>query len=359
MDFTLDKRRAAKSIAALDEKRRLFDILPTDPLHLEWLRRRAWVRTIHGSTRIEGNTLSDLEVDELLSGASGLNLPRRDALEILGARDALSFVDEIASDTTIAPDEPVIREIHKRVLYEQSPLLTPGEYRRGENRVARTGGEPIFSTPPSGDVGELMRSFGKWLAGPASKLSPPVAAALAHLELVAIHPFNDGNGRSARALSRLLLLRGGYALNGLVSLDAYLDQNRDPYFTAITAALGKSYTPPYDATPFVVFFVDSITKAADHVLGRMRDVAEAMVVVRSEIAGGTLPPAMINGLAYAVINRSIRPADYIRITGRHKNTATKDLRIAQERGFLVASGQTRRKVFLLGSKLAIGAGRPT
>lgn len=59
-----------------------------------------------------------------------------------------------------------------------------------------------------------------------------------------------------------------------------------------------------------------------------------------------------------VINRSIRPADYIRITGRHKNSATKDLRIAQERGFLVASGQTRRKVFLLGTKLAVGAGRP-
>jgi Fic family protein len=298
-------------------------------------------------------------VDELLSGASAANLPRRDALEILGTREALSLVDEIAPDPTIPPGESVIREIHRRVLAGQVSLLTPGEYRRGENRVATPDGEVIFATPPSGDVGDLMRSFGRWLTGPASKLSPPVAAALAHLELVAIHPFNDGNGRSARALSRLFLLRGGYALNGLVSLDAYLDQNRDPYFHSITAAVGKAYEPPYVATPFVVFFIDSITKAADHVLGRIRDVGEAMVLVRREIADGGLPPAMIDGLAYAVINRSIRPADYIRITGRSKNTATRDLRIAEQRGFLLSSGQTRRKVFLLGPNLAIGVGRPT
>lgn len=359
MDYRLDARRVARIVTALDERRRLFDNLPTDPQHLEWLRHRAWVRTIHGSTRIEGNTLSDIEVDELLSGAAGVGLPRKDALEILGAREALTFVDEIAPDRTILPGEPVIREIHRRVLDGQVSLLTPGEYRRGENRITKPGGETIFTTPPSGDVADLMRSFGTWLTGPATRLSPPVAGALAHLELVAIHPFNDGNGRSARAIGRLLLLRGGYALNGLVSLDAYLDQNREPYFAAITAAIGRSYAPPYDATPFVVFFIDSITKAADHVLGRIREVGETMVAVRRAIAEGALPPAMIDGLAYAVINRSIRPADYIRITGRHPNTATRDLKVAEERGFLVSTGQTRKKVFLLGPRLVSGVVRPT
>ena len=359
VNYHLDSGRASSVNATLDERRRLFANLPLDPLYLEWLRRRAWVRTIHGTTRIEGNTLSDIEVDELLSGAAGINLPRRDALEILGTREALSFVDEIAPDQSIVSGEPVIREIHRRVLAGQSPLLAPGEYRRGENRVAKPGGETVFTTPPSGDVGELMRTFGRWLSGPAIKLPPPTAAALAHLELVAIHPFNDGNGRTARALGRLFLMRGGYALDGLVSLDAYLDQNRDPYFAAITAAIGRSYAPPYDATPFVTFFIESITEAADHVLGRIRELGEAMVLVRGEISNRSLPPAMINGLAYAVINRSIRPADYMRVTGRSKNSATRDLRIAEERGFLVSSGQTRTKVFLLGSRLTTGVVRPT
>lgn len=357
MDYRVDKRAIRRAIAALDERRRLFENLPTDPQYLDWLRRRAWIRTIHGSTRIEGNTLTDIEVDELLSGAGGADLPRKDALEVLGTRAALAFVDEVAPDREIVPDEPVIREIHRRVLEGQSPLLTPGEYRRGENRVGR-GTEIVFATPPSGDVTDLMHRFGAWLRGPALKIESPAVAALAHLELVAIHPFNDGNGRTARGLARLFLLRGGYALGGLVSLDAYLDQNREPYFAAITAAIGRSYSPPYDATPFVVFFVESITNAADHVLGRLREVGEAMVTVRRSIADGQLAPAMINGLAYAVINRSIRPADYVRITGRHPNTATRDLRGAEESGFLVATGQTRKRIFLLGPRLSSAATRP-
>jgi Fic family protein len=357
VEYRVDRKAIRRAVATLDERRRLFENLPTDPQYLDWLRHRAWIRTIHGSTRIEGNTLTDIEVDELVSGIGGADLPRKDALEILGTRAALAFVDDIADDPEILPDEPVIREIHRRVLDGQSSLLTPGEYRRGENRVGR-GTEIIFSTPPSGDVQDLMHQFGSWLRGPAASMEAPAAAALAHLELVAIHPFNDGNGRTARGLARLLLLRGGYALNGLVSLDAYLDQNREPYFAAITAAIGRSYSPPYDATPFVLFFIDSITNAADHVLGRLREVGEAMVTVRQSIAVGQLAPAMINGLAYAVINRSIRPADYVRITGRHPNTATRDLRGAAKSGFLVATGQTRKRIFLLGPSLTTASVRP-
>jgi cell filamentation protein, protein adenylyltransferase len=359
VNYRLDKKRSAAAMATLDERRRLFDNLPVDPLHLDWLRRRAWIRTIHGTTRIEGNTLSDIEVDELLTGAAGTRLPRKDALEILGSRAALSFVDELAGDPDILPGEHVVREIHRRVLDGQSPLLTPGEYRRGENRVGRRNGEVIFTTPPSGDLGALMRAFGKWLSGPATRIQPPIAAALAHLELVAIHPFNDGNGRTARALGRLFLVRGGYALGGLVSLDAYLDQDRDPYFAAISTTIGRSYEPPYDATPFVSYFIDGITRSADHVLGRIRELGAAMILIRQEIASGELPPAMITGLGYAVINRSIRPADYMRVTGRSKNSATRDLRTAEARGFLVSSGQTRTKVFLVGPRLATAVIRPT
>lgn len=144
MRYRLDQRAVRRAIAALDERRRLFDNLPTDPQHLEWLRRRAWIRTIHGSTRIEGNTLTDLEVDELLSGVGGADLPRKDALEILGTRAALDFVDGIATDREILPDEPVIRELNRRVLDGQSSLLTPGEYRRArtESGAARRSSSP-------------------------------------------------------------------------------------------------------------------------------------------------------------------------------------------------------------------------
>jgi Fic family protein len=337
-------------LGEVDLKCAIFENLPLDPLHREWIRRRAWVRTVHGTTRIEGNTLSDLEVEQLLDGRASRSLPRKDALEVLGSRSALAFVDEIAGDGSIPVDQAVIREIHRRVLDGQSALLTPGEYRRGENRVGGPDGEIIFTTPPSGDVPELMRALSAWLAVDTS-MAAPIRAALAHLEFVAIHPFNDGNGRTARALSRLLLVRGGYALDGLVSLDAWLDLRRTEYFAAIRASTGQSYEPGYAATPFASFFLRAIAGAADHLLARLRGLGQVQIRVRRDVAEGRLAPMMLDGLVYAWINRSLRPADYQRVTGRGPAPASRDLATAERLGYIIGNGAASARWYRLGPKL--------
>lgn len=350
MRYRLRSRSLAKPLAELDQRRWLFENLPIDPTHAEWLRQRAWVRTIHGTARIEGNTASDVEVETLLRGEGSTKISNKEAREIIGTREALTFADEQAN-ANVVPDEAVIRELHRRVLWNQSPLLTPGEYRRGENRVVDADGNLVFQTPPSGDVPELMRDFAAWLGKTADRHSPPVVAALAHLELVAIHPFNDGNGRTARAVARLILVRHGYALNGLVSLDAQLDLDRSAYFAAIRQAIGQGYQPNHDATPFALYFVRSITRSADHVLARLRGLGEIMVEIRRAISGGTIPPAMIDGLAFAWVNRHVRAGDYIRLTGRSPQATTRDLTAAVEGGWLRATGEKRGRYYVLGPRL--------
>jgi Fic family protein len=348
--YDLRPRPLERSLSELDRRRWLFDSLPLDPTHAAWLRRRAWVRTIHGTTRIEGNTLSDVEVEALLAGEGTSRLGEREAREIIGTREALSLADEIAGQP-VAIDEAVVREIHRRVLWNQSPLLTPGEYRRGESRVVDGVGVPVFRAPPSGDVPELMRGLASWLADAATSHPPPVVAALAHLELVAVHPFNDGNGRTARAVSRLILARHGFVLGGLVSLDAQLDLDRSAYFAAIRGSAGREYAPGYDATPFVLYFVDSLVAAADHVLARIRGLGEVMVGIRRAIVDRSLPPAMIDGLAFAWVNRHVRAGDYIGLTGRSSQTATRDLARAVEGGWLVPTGEKRGRYYVLGPRL--------
>lgn len=232
-----------------------------------------------------------------------------------------------------------------------SPLLTPGEYRRGENRVVDVDGAQVFSTPPSGDVPDLMRQLGAWLTTASDRHAPPVVAALAHLGLVAIHPFADGNGRTARALARLVLLQHGYALDGLVSLDAQLDLDRSAYFRAIREAIGRDYVPGYDATSFARYFVESITRAADFVLARLRGLGEVMIEVRRAVAEGSLPSPMLDGLAFAWVNRHIRAGDYVRLTGRSPQSTTRDLAIAVSTGWLLATGEKRGRYYVLGSRL--------
>lgn len=351
MDYRLDSDVVTPQFNALDRRRWLFANLPIDPVHLEWFRHRAWVRTVHGTTKIEGNALNDIEVEELLGGRTP-RVSRREALEILGAREAIAFVDDIAARTDVPIDEAVVREIHRRVLADIDVLLTPGEYRRGENRVIDPFGQTIFTTPPSGDVHELMRAFGIWLREGAGDLPAPVAAAVAHLEFVAIHPFNDGNGRTARALGRLLLARGDLGFGGLVSLDGQLDHERSTYFAAIAATTGRRYEPAYDATPFVDYFVGAIVRATDHALARLHGLGQVLLAVRRPIIAGEIPAPMLDGLAYAWINRSIRPADYARITGRSAAAATRDLSLVARLGYLQARGATRTRRYLIGPALA-------
>lgn len=351
MDYRLDASALSASLEALERRRWLFENLPVDPVHADWFRHRAWIRTIHGTTRIEGNTLNDLEVEEALTESTA-RFSRQDSLEVLGSRAALEFVDEIAPDHEILADEGVIREIHRRVLGDIDPILTPGLYRRGENRVTDGAGQIIFTTPPAGDVPDLMREFGLWLRKEAEiDLPAPARAALAHLEFVAIHPFYDGNGRTSRALARLLLNRHGYALDGLVSMDGYLDLHRTKYFAAIAKATRREYRPGYDATPFVTFFLGALVGAADHTLTRLRGLGDVMIAIRRDVTSGTLPPPLLDGLAYAWINHSIRPADYIRITGRAKQSASRDLAIAERAGYLAGRGESRRRRYVVGPEL--------
>ncbi|MGH2451424.1 MAG: Fic family protein [Candidatus Limnocylindria bacterium] len=349
MEYQLDRQTIAEQVVALEDLQWLFVNLGLDPRYRDWFRHRAWVRTIHGTTRIEGNSLSDLEVEELLERSPATR--QKDALEVLAAREALAFVDEVAPDPGLVVDERVIREIHKWVLDDIDPPLRPGEFRTGENRVADAEGNTIFATALAGDVPDVMHRLGQWLREGAGGEHPTAAAALAHLELVAIHPFYDGNGRSARALSRLLLVHHGFALDGLVSLDAYLDLQRRAYFEAIRASLGRRYTRGYDATPFVAYLLGAIAGAAEHVLSRVKGVTELLRVLRESVARTELLPQLTDALVYAWINGSIRPSDYRTITGRTGPSATRDLAQAVRSGYLVATGETSSRRYAAGPKL--------
>lgn len=349
MEYRLDKHITAGPLDKLEDLQWLFANLGLDPRYRDWFRHRAWVRTIHGTTRIEGNSLNDLEVEELLEKLPATRT--KDALEVLATRTALAFVDEVATDPTLHVDERMIREIHKRVMADIDPMLRPGEFRTGENRVGDAEGNVLITTALSGDVPDLMHRFGTWLRDGAGAEHPVVAAALAHLELVAIHPFYDGNGRTARALSRLLLVQHGFALDGLVSLDAYLDLQRRDYFAAIRASLGSSYTRGYDATPFVRYYLDAIRGAAEHVLSRVKGTTQLLRVLRAAVASGELAPQLTDPLVYAWINGSIRPTDYRAITGRTAPSATRDLAQALRAGYLTVSGETKSRRYSAGAKL--------
>lgn len=154
------------------------------------------------SNAIEGNTLTLRETAELIEhGITVGGKPLHDHLEAIDHYNAVLWMRELAAKAARV-DENVVRELHRRIVARSQPEIG-GIYSTLPRRIA---GSPVVF-PNAAKIPQLMKGFGEWLA----KAEPEPAISFdAHFRLVAIHPFGDGNGRTARLLMNLLLLRGGY-----------------------------------------------------------------------------------------------------------------------------------------------------
>lgn len=181
---------------------------------------RALLLEAHHTTHIEGTQLTLEQSEKLLAGKQVHGVSRDDRLELLNYREAFELVARyILSDSPIT--ETLIREIHRLlVVGVRGGEARPGEYRRVQNLVANTEtGRIIYTPPPADDVPELMRQLVEWL-NTETDVPPVLMSGLAQFQLVHIHPFIDGNGRTSRLLSTLCLYCTGwleYYCHGLAS----------------------------------------------------------------------------------------------------------------------------------------------
>ena len=211
------------------------------------LRRAVLAQSVHYSTRLEGNTLTLDQVQAVLGGQQ-VQAPPDHVREVENYRDAMAFVQSM----TIGRDPPItdetIRTIHFLVTKNLSESYAPGRYRTEQNFVVdQTRNMRVFFPPPPEEVPTLMAEYVAWLNS-RQEYPAPIRAALAHLNLVAIHPFLDGNGRTARVLESLVMYAGGFKAEELVSLEAHYGQDNQAYYRVLRESLGPHYSPPQDVT---------------------------------------------------------------------------------------------------------------
>ena len=193
-------------LARLEEKKAQLDGLrPLPPAALRRLNEQLTVEWIYNSNAIEGSTLTLQETRLILeTGMTIGGKSLREHFEVINHQEAIKYVESLVSeDSPITPFH--VRQIHKLVLSRIDDEDT-GRYRELPVRIAGTEHRP----PEPWQVPSLMAKWGDWLNGPALSLHPIERAALAHHRLAAIHPFIDGNGRIARLVMNLLLMREGY-----------------------------------------------------------------------------------------------------------------------------------------------------
>lgn len=231
------------------------------------LRRQAIIRMTHSSTAIEGNILNVRDVEAILNKQK-IDAPARDIHEVNNYLKALKYIETVVKKKK-SISRNVILIIHRLVTTHTLPIESSGKYRKRMVYVVRRHGdgrqEVMYTAPAATKVLPLMDDLIQWIQGSArGNINPVIAAGIVHQEIAAIHPFADGNGRTARALATLLLYQRGYDFRRLFVLEDYYNNDRPGYYAAIN--IGKDYaTRRQDFTPWLEYFVNGFKKEINQV----------------------------------------------------------------------------------------------
>lgn len=282
----------------------------------------------YASTSIEGNPLPLTDVKRLLKN-SPAEL-RRSEREVVNYNGVLTWLSE---EKATPLDVPLLLRIHAGVMDGLLPLHQTGSFRR-EPVVIRDprSGEIVFLPPDHGDVPRLVEELITFTRVNAN-LDPLLLAGLFHKQLVIIHPFMDGNGRTTRLATSHLLNGLGLRLASLFSFENYYNQNVSRYFRQV-GAFGNYYdlAGALDFTPWLEYFAEGI-------LDELQRVAKAL-------AGRRTPATSLKAHHLAILNHIdahgyITDADYARLTERAKATRTLDFNYLIEMGLIVRLGRGR------------------
>ena len=330
--------RIQNALEDIDRQRWLVENMLLMPRHEAWMHREVRVRRAAGTTAIEGGGLSEAEVRKVLAKATPGRMSEDERANI-NADKAYEFIDFLSDDPEIHPDELAIRELHRYFMAGSPEVLTPGTYRKGRNKIGD------FVPPDQGDVPSLMRSFALWLRESDPQTHPIVKAGIAHIHLVAIHPFWDGNGRTARGLSTLMLQRSPFAFRKLLAVESYLYAIRDDYLDAIRQTLGGRFSLDYDATGWLEFFVVALKVNVDGLTGSLTDWHRMMQESHADGAAAGLVPRQVDGLMFAIRSGQITRSAYAEIADVSPATSSRDLAQLVRKGFLTQAGNTRARVY--------------
>ena len=257
-----------KALMAIEADRQAITDLPMTSRVLQSLRESARLLSTHYSTQIEGNRLTEAQVKKVIEGGGRFPGRERDESEVRNYFRALEFIEGQAREQ-VQISETLIQGIHGLTYHGR---LKPSDYRDGQNVIRNSmSGGIVYMPPEARDVGGLMAQLVYWINAAVieNELPIPIIAALAHYQFATIHPYYDGNGRTARLLTTFILHRYGYGLKGIYALEAYYARKLEDYYEALDVGEGHNYytgnRAQADVTGFIAYFIKGMADSFSHV----------------------------------------------------------------------------------------------
>jgi len=331
-NFTITNR-ISKALTKIERARGFLEAAKLSEDWIQNMQNRALVLEAHHTTHIEGTHLTLSQAERLFAGKKVSGADPHDVRELLNYRSAFEFVTR-HMERGDPVSEGLIREIHKHLVKGvRGGSAAPGKYRVVQNYVVNSlTGVIIYTPPPANEVPIMMAEMIAWLR---KKLDIPAVliAGIAQHQLVDIHPFLDGNGRTARLLSTLCLYRSGYDFKRLFTISEYYDRDRPAYYQAIQAVRENRM----DLTGWLEYFTEGLA-------AQMLEVREqGELVIRTDLILGKGRKAGLNERQVELLSFLLKQgkgtmAEFETTLKVNRRTLQRDLKLLVENGFARALG---------------------
>lgn len=341
-----------KNIGSIEASREVIINAPLVPSFAKQFQSDAIVRTIHHGTHIEGNDLTLYQTKKILEGAEVYGRAR-DIQEVINYRNVMTLLDELAAKRGGYETE-MLKDIHKVTVDRIVVPEKVGVFRSTEVVVKEEGtGRIIFQPPPSNEVPYLLDDFFEWLNDTnAREIHPIIRSGIAHYILVAIHPFVEGNGRTVRAFSTLMLMREGYDTKRFFSLEEHFDEDPAAYYEGLSAVDRQSPNiGARDITPWLEYYTEVVAIELEKIKEKVRKLSvDSKLKVKF-------------GEQVALNERQMRLIEYISDQGSggmaelkkvlpmvSEDTILRELRDLLSKGIVKKQGSTKASKYVIANK---------
>jgi Fic family protein len=315
------------------------------PEQLSTLKKVATIESIGSSTRIEGSKLSDREVEVLLGNLSINKFDTRDEQEVGGYSSVMNLVFQHYE--MIPLTENYIQQLHAELLqYSDKDSWHRGSYKKSPNHLEAFAPDGkslgvVFETAPPFETALRMEDLISWAnqSFTEKKLHPLLIIALFIVEFLAIHPFQDGNGRLSRVLTTFLLLNYGYVYTPYSSLEAVIENSKEAYYLALKQTQGtiKSENPNWQ--PWIIFFLKALQQQKQRLESKLE---------KEKILMNQLPELSLQIIELIKSRGRVTVKDTVSITKANRNTIKKHLEMLVKKNYLQQNGSGKGTWYTLG-----------
>ena len=341
-----------KNVGAVEASREVIENAPLVPSFEKQFQTDALTRTIHHGTHIEGNDLTLVQTKKILEGEQVYGKPR-DIQEIINYRNVMELLDELAFKRGDYSKE-ILLDIHKATVEKIVSNEKVGVLRNTQVVIKEEGTEKvILKPPPFIEVPYLIDDFFTWLnSEKAREVHPILRAGIVHYTLVAIHPFVEGNGRTVRAFTQLIMMREGYDIKRFFALEEHFDEDLADYYDALYKVDEQSPNiASRDLTPWLEYFTQT--------------VAVELTKIKEKVRKLSLDTRMKTkfGEQIALSERQMRLMEYISDQGSapmsdlksiidmvSEDTILRDLQDLIKKGIIKKEGSTKASRYVIANK---------